>query len=593
MAAAADEARWADASLAAALLAIDPRGLGGAWVHAGATPARAAWLALLRALLPEAEPLRKIPQHAGEDRLLGGLDLAATLAAGRPVAQRGLLAEADGGLVLLAMAERLPASTVAHACAALDAGEVVLERQGLAQCLPARIGAVALDESLADEEPAAAALRDRLGFWIDLEGLRVDEPDAAVAPADVVAARGRLAKASISEDLTRALCVTALQLGIASLRAVLFAQRAAIALAALDGREAADEDDAAAAARLVFAARATALPQAPDEEPPAEPPPPEPPQDGEPPPDDPDRADAEKNAERPPEELLVAAALAALPPGLLARLMLGRPRTPIRGGGKAGAAQRSLQRGRPLGARRGEPRRGARLALVDTLRAAAPWQPLRRRTTDGDATRVHVRREDFHIVRYRQRTPTTTLFVVDASGSAALNRLAEAKGAVELLLAECYVRRDQVAVIAFRSKTAELLLPPTRSLVRAKRSLAGLPGGLGTPLAAALDATTRLAAQLHRAGHAPSVVLLTDGQANIARDGTPGRERAEADAHAAARALREADVATLFVDISPRANPKAARLAEAMGARYLALPHADARALASVVIAATSSDGRR
>ncbi|MFN9737546.1 MAG: hypothetical protein ACK59R_03210 [Pseudomonadota bacterium] len=55
MAAAADEARWADASLAAALLAIDPRGLGGAWVDAGATPARAAWRALLRALLPDAE----------------------------------------------------------------------------------------------------------------------------------------------------------------------------------------------------------------------------------------------------------------------------------------------------------------------------------------------------------------------------------------------------------------------------------------------------------------------------------------------------------------------------------------------------------
>ncbi|MFN7550231.1 MAG: magnesium chelatase subunit D [Pseudomonadota bacterium] len=593
MAAAADEARWADASLAAALLAIDPRGLGGAWVHAGATPARAAWLALLRALLPEAEPLRKIPQHAGEDRLLGGLDLAATLAAGRPVAQRGLLAEADGGLVLLAMAERLPASTVAHACAALDAGEVVLERQGLAQCLPARIGAVALDESLADEEPAAAALRDRLGFWIDLEGLRADEPDAAVAPADVVAARGRLAKASISEDLTRALCVTALQLGIASLRAVLFAQRAAIALAALDGREVADEDDAAAAARLVFAARATVLPQAPDEEPPAEPPPPEPPQDGEPPPDDPDRDASERKAERPPEELLVAAALAAMPPGLLARLALGGPRLPARGGGKAGAAPRSRQRGRPLGARRGEPRRGARLALVDTLRAAAPWQPLRRRTAGGDAARVHVRRDDFHVVRYRQRTPTTTIFVVDASGSAALNRLAEAKGAVELLLAECYVRRDQVAVIAFRGQAPELLLPPTRSLVRAKRSLAGLPGGLGTPLAGALDAATALALQVRRAGHAPTVVLLTDGQANVARDGTPGRERAEADALAAARALRAANVATLFVDIAPRANPKAARLATAMGARYLALPHADARALSSVVIAATGTDGRR
>ncbi|MFN9738432.1 MAG: VWA domain-containing protein [Pseudomonadota bacterium] len=387
--------------------------------------------------------------------------------------------------------------------------------------------------------------------------------------------------------------MTALQLGIASLRAVLFAQRAAIALAALDGREVADEDDAAAAARLVFAARATVLPQAPDAEPPAEPPPPEPPQDGEPPPDDPDRDASERKAERPPEELLVAAALAAMPPGLLARLALGGPRLPARGGGKAGAAQRSLQRGRPLGARRGEPRRGARLALVDTLRAAAPWQPLRRRTAGGDAARVHVRRDDFHVVRYRQRTPTTTIFVVDASGSAALNRLAEAKGAVELLLAECYVRRDQVAVIAFRGQAPELLLPPTRSLVRAKRSLAGLPGGLGTPLAGALDAATALALQVRRAGHAPTVVLLTDGQANVARDGTPGRERAEADALAAARALRAANVATLFVDIAPRANPKAARLATAMGARYLALPHADARALSSVVIAATGTDGRR
>jgi magnesium chelatase subunit D len=590
--AAADEARWADASLAAALLAIDPRGLGGAWVHAGATPARAAWLALLRALMPADEPLRKIPQHAGEDRLLGGLDLAATLAAGRPVAQRGLLAEADGGLVLLAMAERLPPATVAHVCAALDAGEVVLERQGLAQRLPARIGAVALDESIDDEEPVAATLRDRLGFWIDLDGLRIMDEAAGVSPAEVVAARQRLAKVVVPEDLTRALCATALQLGIDSLRAVLFAQRAAIALAALDGRETVDEDDAAAAARLVFAARATVLPQAPEDEPPAEPPPPEPPQDGEPPPA-PEPEDAQNSAERPPEELLVAAALAAMPPGLLARLMLGRQRVPTRGGGKSGAAQRSLQRGRPLGARRGEPRRGARLALVDTLRAAAPWQPLRRRTAGGEATRVHVRRDDFHVVRYRQRTPTTTIFVVDASGSAALNRLAEAKGAVELLLAECYVRRDQVAVIAFRGKAADLLLPPTRSLVRAKRSLAGLPGGQGTPLAAALDAAARLSLQVRRAGHAPTVVVLTDGQANIARDGTPGRERAEADALAAARALREAHVATLFVDISPRANPKAARLAEAMGARYLALPHADARALSRVVIAATGTDGRR
>ena len=169
--------------------------------------------------------------------------------------------------------------------------------------------------------------------------------------------------------------------------------------------------------------------------------------------------------------------------------------------------------GRPTGVRRGEPQGGARLNLIETLRAAAPWQTLHRREAEAAAqaasdaitaagpsagvvvrthnASIHVRREDFHVWRFKQRSETTTLFVVDASGSSALNRLAEAKGAVELLLADCYVRRDSVAVIAFRGAGAELLLPPTRSLVRAKRSLAGLPGGGGTPLAAGIGAAPR------------------------------------------------------------------------------------------------------
>jgi magnesium chelatase subunit D len=136
-----------------------------------------------------------------------------------------------------------------------------------------------------------------------------------------------------------------------------------------------------------------------------------------------------------------------------------------------------------------------------------------------------VRKEDFHVARFRQLGQTTTVFVVDASGSLALNRLAETKGAVELLLADCYVRRDSVAVLAFRGKTAEVLLPPTRSLARAKRSLAGLPGGGGTPLANAIDAAGAMADQIRRKGETPILVLLTDAKANIARDGSPGRSR--------------------------------------------------------------------
>jgi magnesium chelatase subunit D len=326
----------------------------------------------------------------------------------------------------------------------------------------------------------------------------------------------------------------------------------------------------------------------------------EPPQDRPPeqPPSDPqDRADDETDQplpDGPLEERVLEAAQAAIPPGLLALLMAGfMPRRAQAAGGRSGAARSSPRRGTPAGTRRGDPRAGARLNVVETLRAAAPWQPLRRaeRARTGSAraaARVEVRHDDFRIKRFKQRSQTTTLFAVDASGSSALHRLAEAKGAVELLLAECYVRRDEVALIAFRGQGADLMLPPTRSLVRAKRSLAALPGGGGTPLAAGIDALLLLASAERRRGHTPVAVLLTDGRGNIARDGATGRAAGEADALTAARGFRLAGLSAVLIDTSPRPQPAAAQLAEAMGARYLALPHADARAVSAAVRVATA-----
>jgi magnesium chelatase subunit D len=227
-------------------------------------------------------------------------------------------------------------------------------------------------------------------------------------------------------------------------------------------------------------------------------------------------------------------------------------------------------------------RDGVRLNVVETLRAAAPWQPLRRRATQSQSSRIEVRAEDFRITRYKQRTETITIFVVDASGSSAFNRLAEVKGAVELLLGECYVRRDQVALIAFRGRSAELILPPTRSLVRAKRCLAQLPGGGGTPLATAIESASVLAEGIRRRGQTPIIIMMTDGQANIASDGGQGRERAVADAVSAGRRLRLAGFTALVIDTSPRARPAAALLAVEMGADYAALPYADSSALSKV-----------
>ncbi len=571
---------WGDALWVQALLAVAPHGLGGVHLRAGAGPVRDRWLSGFRALLPAVEPLRRMPGHIADDRLLGGLDLSATLASGRPVAQRGLLAESHGGVVVVPMAERLSAANAGRLAAALDSGEVGFERDGISARWPARFGVLACDEGGEDDPPLAPTLLDRLAFHVDLRTLSLRDcgpaETCAADAAEVAAARSLLPQVTLDERVMQALCGTALALGVPGLRASQQAVRAARAAAALAGRASVNDDDALLAARLVLAPRATRLPTSPDDE--AEPPEPAPPPESEEPPpaEDPQPQSEPQTL----EDRLVEAAVAALPAGLLAALQggLGGPHA-----GRVGTLTASPRSGRPVGTRLGSPRGGARLNLIETLRAAAPWQALRRRAAPQRTGLIHVHSDDLRISRLQQRAATATIFVLDASGSSALHRLGEAKGAVNLLLADCYVRRDQVAVIAFRGRTAELLLPPTRSLVRAKRSLAALPGGGGTPLALGLEAALRLATQVRRGGATPIVVLLTDGRANITRAGEPGRVQAEADAIAMARQLRAARLTALVVDTSPQPAIAAQRLAAEMAAQYRALPYAGAAALTAAV----------
>jgi magnesium chelatase subunit D len=575
-------ASWQDALLAAALLAVAPADLGGVHVRALPGPVRDSWIAYLRDVLGDDAPVRRIPTHVTTAALLGGLDLAATLQAGRPVAQQGLLVACHGGLAVLAMAERAERGTVAQLARAMDFSEVVLEREGLAARHPAAFGVVALDESVAADELLSPVLADRLALRIDLHPIGIhDLAEDGYETRQVSAARERFPRVTHHHDAIEQLTAVAASLGVDSMRAVLLALRVARAAAALRGVAAVEADDLATAARLVLAPRATMLPVSEeDSEQEAPPPPPE-----ESDVADENRPDSDPNDLQKMEDRVLEAALAAIPAQLLASLQAGRgPRLRAQTAGKSGAIQRSKLRGRPMGARRGDPRSGARLSLIDTLRAAAPWQAARRRRPGrSSAARVLVERDDFHVVRFKQRAETTTIFVVDASGSAALHRLAEAKGAVELLLADCYVRRDQVALIAFRGEAAELLLPPTRSLVRAKRSLAALPGGGGTPLAAGLDAAAALCALVLRRGGTPTVVCLTDGRANVGRQGSKGREQALADALDSAMALRVTGVRSIVIDTSPRPHASAERLADALQGAYLPLPHADAARLSDAV----------
>ncbi len=552
---------WADTLVAMVLVALDPS-LGGVALRARAGPVREALVAEAKAIARR--PVRRVPPGVEDARLLGGLDLTATLSAGRPVMSVGLLGEVGGGTLVLPMAERMGGALAARISLAMD--------QGIG------FAVLALDEGAEPEEAMPAGLRDRLAFWSSLEGVR--RPGVLVG-FDMARAAERLAAFRIGDGDAALFVEAAAALGIPSLRAPLLALRAARAKAALDGDAVLTEAAVRWAARMVLGPRALRMPEV-DEEIPDAPPPPEAP---------PETPEEEGAADKPlgdiPKEVLLEAVAANLPADVLARLAAGGALRPLaaRGAG-AGGEIKGSKRGRPAGSVRGDVRGAARLDLIGTLRAAAPWQPIRRRMQPDAPARVLVRADDVRVRRYSEALERIVIFVVDASGSSALGRLAEAKGAIELMLGEAYVRREDVALIAFRGESAEILLPPTRSLVQTKRRLAGLPGGGGTPLAAGLEAALALADQCKRRGQMPALVFLTDGKANIARDGAPGRAQASEDALAVARAVRTALLPSIVIDTSQRPQTQAADLAAALGGTYLPLPRADARGISRSVDAA-------
>ena len=547
---------WDRAALALRLLAIDPFGLGGAVVRMRAGPGRDAVLSTLKASGITA----KLPLTISDEQLSGGIDLTRTLAEGRLVHHSPYFSQPRQ--VLLPMAERCETDLAAKLAIHIDKGQ---------QCC-----LICLDEGDTPEEQTPPALQDRLAFHIAPEERLPDTFQASsLSKYSGGALKGRGQSplppyATVTGPQIEALTRIAAELGIESLRAPLLALNAAKAHARLHGRTEALEEDITAAAALVLAHRATRLPETEDDT--SEPGPSEPQQQG----SEPDR---DTNTDI-PDEMLIAAVKAALPAGILA-LAAQTARQRSRGAG-AGLKRINKQRGRPLPSRPGKVGGQNRIDIISTLRAAAPWQKLR--CPRGDKVTLYP--SDIRIKRYQKRSDRLLIFTVDASGSAAVARLGEAKGAVELLLADAYTSRDHVALVAFRNRGADVLLPPTRSLVQTKRRLAALPGGGGTPLAAGLDHAARLATLARSRGMSPTLVLLTDGRANIALDGTANRTAAQSDAERLAIHLRIQGTPALIIDTGQRQSSPLQALSGTLGAPYIPLPRADASRLQAAVTGA-------
>ena len=600
-------AAWNDAITSLQLLQIDPHGFGGIWLKAPFGPVRERWL---QALQNSSVKTVKLPGSIDLERLLGGIDLSTTLQTGQLHMQNGLLQQAHQGAVCISMAERFPSALVAPIAQAMDTQTIpALNVKSDAAPINTQFGVIALDESLEDDAPIGKALQERLGIWLDLKDLApsdiqamtVDALDSDSQAIDVQFSESHLQqmqallpKLQWTHDQALAMCATAQGLGIDSLRIPSLALRVACCHAALNLRTTVEDEDLEFAARRVLAPRATQWPSEQAEETREETSeekaeqPPEPHSDAPPPPPESEQDSEDAQPESPPseptaedlQEMMVAAALASLPPGMLDTLMTQAGRSQGNTSGRSGQFKTGSQRGRPLPPRPGRPGGHSRLHVLATLRAAAPKQKLRGAKVQG---RVAIRSEDFHVHRYQQHSSSCLILALDASGSAALQRLAEAKGAVELLLQQSYARRDSVCIVAFRGAQAQLLLPMTRSLVRAKRAMTGLPGGGGTPLALALKMAYEQAAQLHRQGVTPILVMLSDGRANVTLQGLGGRAQAQADALQWSAQWRQTGHRSLWIDTSIQPDPQVQNLAHTMGGSYLPMPQVQAQRVANAM----------
>lgn len=599
------------------LLAIDPRLQGvviAAPVGTGKSSLARGFQSIVTALsdaddeTQHVTPFVEIPASIDAENLLGGLDLEATLRTGKVVMQRGVLARAHGGTAYVDGINLLPDTSVNLLLSVLDSGELHTEREGMSLHQPARFSLIG------SYDPAEGLPRkhllDRIGLIVPVAGQNDVEQRQMVLERNlnaqahnwqddidfmrgiIATARDHLPNVTISDEDIRRLSYTALQYGVEGHRVDIFAMRAACAAAAFNLRDEVNDDDCALAVQLVILPRATRIPTTPpDEAPPQQPPDnqmADNAQDETPPPEPEvnDHADEENQSSAPPEQLgiqpeqILEAIESQLPEDLetLPFQHLRRGRTGSRGSTEG-------TRGRHVRSIPGDPKR-ARIDVIATLRAAAPYQPLRRKRYSTRRKtkryRVQLRLSDVRVKQYRSKAGALFCFLVDASGSMALHRMRQAKGAINTLLEKAYVNRDRVALIAFRGEKAELLLPPSQSVELAHRALDLLPTGGGTPLASALLLADDVAEQARSRGILQTVlIILTDGRANISlREGQqPQEELKQIGAY-----LAQSRLHTIVVDTkrSYLSRGEARQLAEWLGGDYAYLPNADSGQIVSL-----------
>lgn len=592
------------------LLAIEPRLRGIAFAapigSAKSTLARSFAELVSDATGAKRAPFFVLPSNVSEDRLFGGIDIESAVTNGARRFQTGLLAQADGGFVFADNLNLLPSHVENALLSCLSDGRLRVERDGISLEQSAdfsliaafnpedggvrwhvldRLGLIVAAPRRPEFETRQQVLETVYAFERDPGAFHTLYADETTSLRDlVIGAKKRLPQVQIASEFLKKFCERAVELAIPGHRGELFASLCARANAALEGRVEVNEDDFKIADFFTLLPRATRIPEPPEEQP--EPPPPPPPEQSD--------EDNDEPPPPPPDDLEDLALVFDTEDALLEfdfdvfskKVRVGRY-------GKR-SEQENYRSGRHVRSVAGDISQG-RVAVEATLRQAAPHQRARRTARpDAGTGRILLTKDDVRLKKFRQRTGALLVFIVDASGSMAVNRMGQAKGAVVELLRQSYVSRDKVAMIGCYGNESRVLLSATQSVEAAKRQLEKLPTGGGTPLNDAMRRAHVLIDEVRRAGtYSESlVVILSDGRGNVlARPDDTVTNKSEQQSairkemEDLARVYAAAGVKTVVIDTQNKfvSGGEAKNLAELFQGRYIYLPRLTAGQIAGAV----------